>query len=85
MKNIVGSLRGIAWNLLIVLGGIFIVTTSIRPLQEHMFLHRYVFWFISSVLLFYLSEKVKVDQSCLTLCNPSVRNLEFPRPEYWNG
>ena len=43
MKNIVGSLRGIAWNLLIVLGGIFIVTTSIRPLQEHMFLHRYVF------------------------------------------
>ena len=57
MKNIVG----IALYLLIVLGGILILIISINPIQEHdMFLHLYVFCFLSSVLLFYLSGKVKV-------------------------
>ena len=70
-KNIVGSLRGIALTLLIVLGGIFILTISCHPIQEHdMFLHLYVFCFLSSVLIFCLSGKVKVAQSCLTLCIP---------------
>ena len=57
MKNIVG----IALYLLIVLGGILILIISINPIQEHdIFLHLYVFCFLSSVLLFYLSWKVKV-------------------------
>ena len=57
MKNIVG----IALYLLIVLGGILILIISINPIQEHdIFLHLYVFCFLSSVLLFYLSGKVKV-------------------------
>ena len=30
--------------------------------------------------------KVKVAQSCLTLCDPMVPlSLEFSRPEYWSG
>ena len=30
--------------------------------------------------------KVKVTQSCLTLCNPmSVQSMEFSRLEYWSG
>ena len=57
MKNILG----IALYLLIVLGGILILIISINPIQEHdIFLHLYVFCFLSSVLLFYLSGKVKV-------------------------
>ena len=28
--------------------------------------------------------KVKVAQSCLTLCNPMDCTMEFSRPEYWN-
>ena len=28
--------------------------------------------------------KVKVAQSCLTLCNP-MDSMEFSRPEYWSG
>ena len=30
--------------------------------------------------------KVKVAQSCLTLCNPwTIQSTEFSRPEYWSG
>ena len=31
--------------------------------------------------------KVKVTQSCLTLCNPMdyIQSMESSRPEYWNG
>ena len=30
--------------------------------------------------------KVKVTQSCLTLCNPTDYTVhEFSRPEYWSG
>ena len=30
--------------------------------------------------------KVKVTQSCLTLCNPwAIQSIEFSRPEYWSG
>ena len=31
--------------------------------------------------------KVKVAQSCLTLCDPMdyTQSMEFSRPEYWNG
>ena len=31
--------------------------------------------------------KVKVAQSCPTLCDPMdlIRSMEFSRPEYWNG
>ena len=31
--------------------------------------------------------KVKVTQSCLTLCKPMdyIQSLEFSRPEYWVG
>ena len=31
--------------------------------------------------------KVKVAQSCLTLCNPTdyIQSMEFSRPEYWSG
>ena len=44
MKNITGSLRGIVLNLLIVLAGIFILTLSISPIQEHdIFLHLHMF------------------------------------------
>ena len=44
MKNIIGSLRGIALNLMTVLGSIFILTTLIHPTEEHdMFLHLHVF------------------------------------------
>ena len=47
MKNTVGSLRGIVLNLLMVLGGIFILNISICPIQEHdMFLRIYVFCFL---------------------------------------
>ena len=28
---------------------------------------------------------VKVDQSCLTLCDPMDFSMEFSRPEYWSG
>ena len=32
-------------------------------------------------------KKVKVTQSCLTLCNPMncTQSMEFSRPEYWSG
>ena len=34
----------------------------------------------------YICMKVKVAQSCLTLCDPMVPlSLEFSRPEYWSG
>ena len=89
MKNIVGSLRGIVLNLLMALGGIFILNISIRPIQEHgMFLYLYVFCFLSSVLIFYLWER----ESCSVMSDSlqsfglySVWNLEFSRPEYWHG
>ena len=30
--------------------------------------------------------KVRVIQSCPTLCNPwTTQSTEFPRPEYWSG
>ena len=30
--------------------------------------------------------KVKVTQSCLTLCDPTtLQSMEFSKPEYWNG
>ena len=31
--------------------------------------------------------KVKVAQSCLTLCDPMdyIQSMEFSRPEYWSG
>ena len=30
--------------------------------------------------------KVKVIQSCPTLCNPwTIQSMEFSRPEYWSG
>ena len=30
--------------------------------------------------------KVKIDQSCPTLCDPvTIRSMEFSRPEYWSG
>ena len=30
--------------------------------------------------------KVKVAQSCLTLCDPmTIQSMEFSRPEYWSG
>ena len=31
-----------------------------------------------------LKVKVKVTQSCPTLCNP-IQSMEFSRPEYWSG
>ena len=34
-----------------------------------------------SLNLLYEQKKVKVPQSCPTLCNP----MEFSRPEYWHG
>ena len=58
MKNTLGSLRGIVLNLLIVLAGIFILTLSVSPIQEHdIFLHLYMLWFLSSVLSFILLGK----------------------------
>ena len=35
-------------------------------------------------LTFFTKVKVKVTQSCLTLCDP-MDYMEFPRPEYWSG
>ena len=34
-----------------------------------------------------LQVKVKVTQSCVTLCNSMgyVQSMEFSRPEYWSG
>ena len=30
--------------------------------------------------------KMKVSQSCLTLCDPwTIQSMEFSRPEYWSG
>ena len=31
--------------------------------------------------------KVKIAQSCLTLCDPMdyIQSMEFSRPEYWSG
>ena len=30
--------------------------------------------------------KVKVAQSCLTLCDPwTTQSMQFSRPEYWSG
>ena len=30
--------------------------------------------------------KVKVAQSCPTLCDPmTIESMEFSRPEYWSG
>ena len=38
----------------------------------------------SSKMLFIV--KVKVAQSCLTLCDPrTIQSMEFSRPEYWSG
>ena len=38
----------------------------------------------SSFAVALLKVKVKVFQSCLTLCNP-IDCIEFSRPEYWSG
>ena len=33
-----------------------------------------------------LEKKVKVTQSCPTLCEPwPIQSMEFSRPEYWSG
>ena len=33
-----------------------------------------------------MGMKVKVAQSCLTLCHPmDYKSMEFSRPEYWSG
>ena len=33
-----------------------------------------------------VSPKVKVAQSCSTLCDPmTIQSMEFSRPEYWSG
>ena len=29
--------------------------------------------------------KVKVAQSCPTLCNPTEQSMEISRPKYWSG
>ena len=32
------------------------------------------------------TQKVKVSQSCLTLCDPmTIQSMECSRPEYWSG
>ena len=36
------------------------------------------------VTLVLKAVKVKVTQSCLTLCDP-MESMEFSRPEYWSG
>ena len=41
----------------------------------------FFFWKCSS---WYLSLKVKVAQSGMTLCYP-IQSMEFSRPEYWSG
>ena len=34
----------------------------------------------------YERAKVKIAQSCLTLCDPmDIQSMEFSRPEYWSG
>ena len=39
----------------------------------------------SICLLYSVKPKVKVAQSCLTLCNPwTLQSMEFSRPEYWS-
>ena len=35
----------------------------------------------NDLLFFFIKVKVKVTQSCSTLCNP----MEFSGPEYWSG
>ena len=35
-------------------------------------------------VIWILQSKVKVAQSCPTLCNP-MESMEFSRPEYWSG
>ena len=39
------------------------------------------------VLEFTVSMKVKVAQSCPTLCDPMdyIQSMDFSRPEYWSG
>ena len=39
------------------------------------------------VYILYKYIKVKVAQSCSTLCDPmeSIQSMKFSRPEYWNG
>ena len=40
----------------------------------------------SRILEIWVWERVKVAQSCLTLCNPwTLQSMEFSRPESWSG
>ena len=43
-------------------------------------MQRSCFFLSANYFVPYLAVKVKVTQSCLTLCN-----VEFSRPEYWSG
>ena len=40
---------------------------------------------LTQIYLFHV--KVKVTQSCATLCDPMdyIQSMEFFRPEYWSG
>ena len=42
------------------------------------------FFYEARVTLVLKAVKVKVTQSCLTLCDP-MESMEFSRPEYWSG
>ena len=56
MKNTVGSLIGIALNLLIALGSIVILTILILPIHEHgIFLHLFVSSLISFINVLWFS------------------------------
>ena len=39
-----------------------------------------------SLKCYFSLVKMKVTQSCPTLCNPwTIQSMEFSRPEYWSG
>ena len=45
-----------------------------------------IYGYIYSFIIFVQPYKVKVSQSCLTLCDPmDIQSMEFSRPEYWSG
>ena len=50
--------------------------------------HRHLFYSLLDPLIKNIDGhtvvKVKVAQSCLTLCDP-MDPMEFSRPEYWSG
>ena len=61
---------------------LYILNESFFSLKKKLFLAAtLVLWDLNSL-------KVKVIQSCLTLCNSpwnSIQSMEFSRPEYWSG